>query len=373
MEAAIEAEGLRKRYRQHEALRGVDLTVPRGTVLGLLGPNGAGKTTSVRILSTLLTPDQGRARVAGYDVATQSRQVRERIGLAGQYAAVDEKLTGRENLVLIGRLYRMGRRRAQERAAELLEKFELAGAADRVTQGYSGGMRRRLDLAASLLVDPEVLFLDEPTTGLDPSSRMTLWDMVREQVAKGVTVLLTTQYLEEADQLADRIAVIDQGTLIAEGTPDQLKRTVGGEVLEVTLADPADAAATATLLEKVAVGRVTVGEDGRTVSAPVESGIDAIADTANALRENRVEVVDFAMRRPSLDHVFLSLTGRGADAGRPAAGRTEAGQAKPGQAEAGPTETERAGTERAGTGRTETEHAGTGQAGTGKAEERTAS
>ncbi|WP_411106970.1 ATP-binding cassette domain-containing protein [Streptomyces sp. cmx-4-9] len=318
MDAAIEAEGMRKRYGDHEALRGVDLTVPRGTVLGVLGPNGAGKTTTVRILATLLPSDGGRAKVAGYDVAEKPMEVRRRIGLAGQYAAVDERLSGRENLVLMGRLYRLGRTGARKRAVELLERFELSDAADREVKTYSGGMRRRLDLAASLLASPEVLFLDEPTTGLDLTSRMTLWAMVREQVAEGVTVLLTTQYLEEADHLADRIAVIDKGLLIADGTPDELKRTVGGEVLEVTMADPDDVPQAALLLEKVALGAPVVGAQGRSVSAQVESGIGSIAEVANALREHRLDVVDFAMRRPSLDDVFLSLTGHAPGTGEPA-------------------------------------------------------
>jgi ABC-2 type transport system ATP-binding protein len=306
---AIEAEGIRKRYGDTEVLKGVDLSVPAGTVLGLLGPNGAGKTTSVRILATLVPPDGGRATVAGYDVAEEPMKVRRRIGLAGQYAAVDERLTGRENLTLIGRLYRLGRAGAARRAAELLERFELTHAADRETKTYSGGMRRRLDLAASLLAEPTVLFLDEPTTGLDLTSRMTLWTMVREQVDAGVTVLLTTQYLEEADHLADRIAVIDKGQVIADGTPDELKRKVGGERLEISLAEGADVAEVTRLLEGVSVGPPATGGDGRTVTVPVASGIGAIADAAAALRERGVEVTDFAMRRPSMDDVFLSLTG----------------------------------------------------------------
>ncbi|MYU13184.1 ATP-binding cassette domain-containing protein [Streptomyces sp. SID8361] len=316
MDVAIEAEGLSKRYGDNEVLKGVDLTVPAGSVLGLLGPNGAGKTTTVRILATLLPPDGGRAVVAGHDIVTAPLEVRRRIGLAGQYAAVDERLTGRENLVLIGRLYRLGRANAKRRAEELLERFDLTGAADRETKTYSGGMRRRLDLAASLLADPGVLFLDEPTTGLDLTSRMTLWAMVREQVDAGVTVLLTTQYLEEADQLADRIAVIDKGMLIADGTPDELKRKVGGERLEVTLADPATAWEVTGLLERVAVGEPVVGDQGRSVSVPVGSGIDSIADAATALRGRGIEVTDFAMRRPSMDDVFLALTGR-SSAGEP--------------------------------------------------------
>ncbi|WP_447038493.1 ATP-binding cassette domain-containing protein [Streptomyces sp. DSM 118878] len=313
---AIEAEGLYKRYGDREALSGLDLAVPTGTVLGVLGPNGAGKTTAVRILATLLAPDGGRARVAGYDVAEQPAGVRRRIGLAGQYAAVDERLTGMENLTLIGRLYRLGRKNAKSRAAELLERFELTYAADQETKTYSGGMRRRLDLAASLLADPEVLFLDEPTTGLDLNSRMTLWAMVRDQVAAGVTVLLTTQYLEEADHLADRIAVIDEGRVIADGTPDELKRKVGGERLDISLSDPADAPEVARILAKVTTGEPAVTDEDRNVSVPVVAGMDTIADAAAALRDAGVQVSDFALRRPSLDDVFLSLTGRGNSHGK---------------------------------------------------------
>ncbi|MDI5962440.1 ATP-binding cassette domain-containing protein [Streptantibioticus silvisoli] len=308
-DVAIEAEGLRKRYGDHQALAGIDLSVPAGTVMGVLGPNGAGKTTAVRILATLLAADEGRAVVAGYDVAKDPQKVRRQIGLAGQYAAVDELLTGRENLVLIGKLHRLGRKGAKARAEELLERFELVEAADRGVKTYSGGMRRRLDLAACLLAEPSVLFLDEPTTGLDLTSRMTLWKTVREQVTGGVTVLLTTQYLEEADHLADRIAVIDKGTVIAEGTPDDLKDKVGGERLEVTVAVRSELAEAARVLSKVAVGEPVVAEEDRRISATIDSGIDTIADAAVALREAGIGVADFAIRRPSLDDVFLSLTG----------------------------------------------------------------
>ncbi|GGW13132.1 daunorubicin resistance protein DrrA family ABC transporter ATP-binding protein [Streptomyces capoamus] len=311
---AIEAEGLRKRYGDTEVLKGVNLSVPEGTVLGVLGPNGAGKTTTVRILATLLPPDDGRATVAGHDVVEQPKEVRRRIGLAGQYAAVDERLTGRENLTLIGRLYRLGRAGARKRAGELLERFDLTHAAHRETKTYSGGMRRRLDLAASLLAEPAVLFLDEPTTGLDLTSRMTLWSMVREQVDAGVTVLLTTQYLEEADHLADRIAVIDKGQVIADGTPDELKRKVGGERLEVSLADASDAAEALRILERISVGSAGTSDNGCTLTVPVASGIGAIAEAASALRDRGVEVTDFAMRRPSMDDVFLSLTGQAGSA-----------------------------------------------------------
>jgi ABC-2 type transport system ATP-binding protein len=312
MDYAIWAEGLRKRYGDHDALTGVDLAVPAGTVLGVLGPNGAGKTTTVRTLATLLRPDSGQAKVAGYDVLTQPREVRRRIGLAGQYAAVDELLTGRENLVLLGTLLRLGRKRARERGAELLERFELTDAADRPAGTYSGGMRRRLDLATCLIADPPVVFLDEPTTGLDPTGRVLLWRMVREQVAVGTTVLLTTQYLEEADQLADNIVVIDTGRVIAEGTPDELKRKVGEEWLEVSVAQPAQRAAALTALARVSVGEPSVAADSGAITAQLPSGMGAVAAAAAALGEAGVEVVDFALRRPSLDDVFFTLTGKGA-------------------------------------------------------------
>ncbi|MCP2163202.1 ATP-binding cassette domain-containing protein [Goodfellowiella coeruleoviolacea] len=310
MDIAIEAEGLRKNYRGHMALRGVDLRVPTGTVLGVLGPNGAGKTTTVRILATLMPPSGGRAVVAGHDVVREPREVRRRIGLAGQYAAVDEQLTGRENLVLLGNLLRLGRAGARRRAEDLLAEFDLTEAGDRLVKTYSGGMRRRLDLAASLVVSPSVLFLDEPTTGLDPTSRDTLWQMIRQQVADGVTVLLTTQYLEEADQLADRIAVVDHGLVIAEGTPDELKCRVGGEWLEVSLAAAGDVPAAVSALASVAVAPPQVSEDYRTISVRLPDGMAAVAAAASALDSATVGVVDFALRRPSLDDVFRDLTGR---------------------------------------------------------------
>ncbi|WP_438291926.1 ATP-binding cassette domain-containing protein [Streptomyces sp. HUAS TT7] len=309
---AIQADGLRKRYKQHEALSGVDLAVPSGTVFGLLGPNGAGKTTTVRMLATLAEPDGGRAEVAGFDVVRRPHEVRRRIGLAGQYAAVDELLTGRENLVLIGRLLHLGGRAARQRAAELLSRFDLTDAADRPAHTYSGGMRRRLDLAVCLVTRPSVLFLDEPTTGLDPVSRMALWNAVRELVADGVTVLLTTQYLDEADALADRIAVVDTGRVIAEGTPDELKRKVGDERLEVEVARPDEVSAAVTALRRISADEPSVDPERRLVSISLGDGMTGIANAATALRQEGVEVVDFALRRPTLDDVFVTLTGQSA-------------------------------------------------------------
>ncbi|MFG2291000.1 ATP-binding cassette domain-containing protein [Streptomyces sp. NPDC048595] len=306
---AIQAEGLRKSYQQTEALGGVDLAVPGGTVLGLLGPNGAGKTTTVRMLATLLKPDGGYAEVAGFDVARQPREVRRQIGLAGQYAAVDEHLTGRENLVLIGTLLHLGRRTARARAASLLDRFDLNGAGDRPARTYSGGMRRRLDLAACLVAKPSVLFLDEPTTGLDPVSRMGLWTVVRELVADGVTVLLTTQYLEEADFLADRITVIDSGRVIADGTPDELKRKVGEERLEVSVARRDAMPAAIAALRRATGGEPSVDPDKGLLSIALSDGMGDIAGAAVALRQEGVEVADFALRRPTLDDVFVTLTG----------------------------------------------------------------
>ncbi|MER5551543.1 ATP-binding cassette domain-containing protein [Streptomyces sp. NPDC002793] len=307
--AAIEVEGLYKSYRGLEVLKGIDLSVPRGSVLGLLGPNGAGKTTTVRILSTLLRADRGRVLVAGFDAVSQARDVRGRIGLSGQYAAVDEELTGRENLVMLGRLLHLGMRQARHRATELLGRFDLLEAADRPARTYSGGMRRRLDLASTLVGRPEVIFLDEPTTGLDPASRMALWSTVEALTAEGVTVLLTTQYLEEADALADRISVIADGRVVAEGTPDELKRKVGGERLEITVADPADLDTAHELLRPLATGEI-FRDDRRGVLGlqPVE-GMATVAAVATQLSEQGLVVSDFAHRRPSLDDVFLSLTG----------------------------------------------------------------
>ena len=310
MTNVIEAQGLVKRYGDVTALDGLDLAVPAGTVLGLLGPNGAGKTTAVRILTTLLQPDAGSATVAGVDVVGDPRAVKARIGLSGQYAAVDEHLTGFENLDMIGRLYRLGATTARSRARELLEQFDLAEAGDRPVKGYSGGMRRRLDLAGSLVARPEVLFLDEPTTGLDPVSRMGMWDVIRELLAGGTTLLLTTQYLEEADQLADNILVIDHGRAIAEGTADDLKRQVGGERVEIVLAAPDQLATVAARLAAVAHGEVEVNDGRRTVAAQVAGGVDDLRATLRSLESDDVTILDVGLRRPTLDDVFIQLTGR---------------------------------------------------------------
>ena len=315
---AVEADGLVKTFGDTRALDGLDLRVATGTVLGLLGPNGAGKTTTVRVLATLLTPDAGSARVLGHDVVEDSEAVRARIGLTGQFAAVDEALTGRENLVWFARLRGLGKRAAGDRADDLLERFDLAESATRAVKGYSGGMRRRLDLAASLVVEPELLVLDEPTTGLDPRSRFELWDQVRELKDRGVTVLLTTQYLEEADQLADRIVVVDRGQSVAEGTARELKDRVGGAGLDVVAADPDDLPVLEALLARVSGGDVAVDHAAHRVSAPVDDGVAALAAVAEALRRDGIAVDDLSLRRPSLDEVFLSLTGRTATAATPA-------------------------------------------------------
>jgi len=307
---AIEAEGLGKSFGGRAVLDGVDLAVPAGTVFGLLGPNGAGKTTTVRILTTLLTADRGRALVAGYDVAKQSADVRRRIGLTGQLSAIDDRLTGRENLVLVGRLYHLGRAKAKSGADALLERFELTDAAGRQARTYSGGMRRRLDLAASLIADPPVLFLDEPTTGLDLTSRLILWQTIRDQVALGTTVLLTTQYLEEADLLADRIAVVDGGRLIAEGTPEELKRKVGGERLELSFDTPEQAGRALTALAGLGSDAPALSADGCGVHLPITDGLRTVGTAATALADLGLQAHDFAVRTPSLDDVFLALTGQ---------------------------------------------------------------
>jgi ABC-2 type transport system ATP-binding protein len=310
-DVAIEAEGLRKSYGKVLALDGIDLRVPAGTVLGLLGPNGAGKTTAVRILTTLLPPDGGSARVAGLDVATEAAQLRAKIGLAGQYAAVDENLTGAENLEMVGRLYHLPKGEPRRRAAELLERFDLSDAADRLVRTYSGGMRRRLDLAAALVARPPVLFLDEPTTGLDPRSRLGLWETIESRAAGGTTVLLTTQYLDEADRLADRISVIDHGRVIAEGSSDELKDQVGGERLDVTLESEADAEAAIAALEPIAAERPALVEG--VLRMPIKQRRGTIAAAVRILNQAGIGIDDVAMRRPTLDDVFLSLTGHAAE------------------------------------------------------------
>ncbi|MFI9787476.1 ATP-binding cassette domain-containing protein [Kitasatospora sp. NPDC051984] len=301
---AIAVEDLRKKYGRKQALDGLDLTVHRGTVQGILGPNGAGKTTAVRIMSTLLRPDTGRVQVAGIDALTRAAEVRSRIGLLGQYTAVDEELSGRQNLEMFGRLHHLGTRRAAARAAELLTRFELTDTGPKAVKHYSGGMRRRLDLAASLIRDPQVLFLDEPTTGLDPRGRTEVWNAVRSLVDGGTTVLLTTQYLEEADQLADRIAVIDHGKVIAQGTPDELKTATGGDRIDVVLRDPGQLALAAALLP----GETTVDEDRRLLSAPVRDRMAALTEAVRALEAAGIVAEDIAVRRPTLDEVFLHLT-----------------------------------------------------------------
>ena len=310
---AILAEGLVKHYKEVKALDGLDLRVPQGSVLGVLGPNGAGKTTAVRILTTLLKPDAGRAQVAGIDVVEDPAGVRTKIGVSGQYAAVDEYLTGFENLDMIGRLYHLGRKRSQQRARELLEQFRLDEAGDRMAKTYSGGMRRRLDLAGALVADPPVLFLDEPTTGLDPRSRTEMWDVIKGLVAAGTSLLLTTQYLEEADLLADNIVVIDHGLVIAEGTADQLKAQVGGERLEITVSDATRIAQAREVLQPLGVGPVVVEEHQRSLLVPVTGGASVLADALRRLDGEGIEVDDVGLRRPTLDDVFLTLTGHTAE------------------------------------------------------------
>ena len=307
---AAQVEGVFKHFGATVALAGVDLDVPQGAVFGLLGPNGAGKTTLVRILATLLVPDGGRAEVLGHDVAREPAEVRELLGLTGQFAAVDEILTGRENLEMFGRLFKLSRQEASRRTDELLERFDLADAADRPARTYSGGMRRRLDLASSLLTQPRILFLDEPTTGLDPRSRNQIWAIVRELRREGTTLLLTTQYLEEADQLADRIAVIDHGRVIAEGTGNELKDRVGGQILEVELASAAQRDRAQAVLAGVGCGEPEPDErpDRLTLPAP-RDGLELIADAAAALRRAEIDISDMGLRRPTLDDVFLQLTG----------------------------------------------------------------
>jgi ABC-2 type transport system ATP-binding protein len=313
-EPAILVEGLTKSFREVRALRGIDLSVPQGTVLGVLGPNGAGKTTAVRILTTLLLPDAGRALVDGHDVVREAAAVRRSIGLAGQSAAIQEELTGRENLELIGRLYHLSKSYARTRAAELLERFDLVDAADRPAKGFSGGMQRRLDLAASLVGHPRVLFLDEPTTGLDPRSRLGMWDIIRSLVAGGTTLLLTTQYLDEADELADEIVVIDHGLVIAAGTAEQLKDRVGGDVLEFTVPDRIRASDAAAAIAKVGESEPHIDAETGVISVGVGGrGSEALVEAVRVLDGAAIETHGLALRRPSLDDVFLALTGHVAE------------------------------------------------------------
>ena len=319
---AIVAEGLVKTYKGGvRALDGVDLRVPQGSVVGLLGPNGAGKTTAVRILTTLLIPDAGRAEVLGLDVLRQPERVRKAIGLAGQAAAVDEYLTGRENLRMVGRLYHLEASWVADRAAELLERFDLLDAADRPAKTYSGGMRRRLDLAASLVAKPSILFLDEPTTGLDPRSRLAMWDVLGQLVREGTTVLLTTQYLEEADQLADDIVVVDHGRVIAHGTSEELKDSVGGDRVEVVVNRASSLEAAAQALSSIANGPAVLDADGQRVTVPVAGGAGTLLDAVRELDAAGVGIDDVALRRPTLDDVFLSLTGHAAQEQATTAGR----------------------------------------------------
>ena len=323
MTDAIVVEGLVKSFGATTALAGVDLTVTEGSVLGLLGPNGAGKTTVVRILATLLTPDQGRAEVVGLDVVRDADAVRGAIGLTGQYAAVDEYLTGFENLEMVGRLYRLGRREARSRSRELLERFDLTDAADRPAKTYSGGMRRRLDIAASLIARPRVLFLDEPTTGLDPRSRLAMWEFIADLADGGTTILLTTQYLEEADRLADRMVVIDRGRVIARGTADELKAQVGGQRLEFTVTRAEALPEMVARLRSLATDEPRVDAQARRLSLPVSGGAEVLAEALRRLDGSTAEIFDVGLRRPDLDDVFLSLTGHAAEEGPGEAAGTE--------------------------------------------------
>ncbi|KQX71163.1 ATP-binding cassette domain-containing protein [Streptomyces sp. Root1310] len=335
MPGAIYAEGLVKTFGDVKALDGVDLDVPEGTVLGLLGPNGAGKTTTVRCLTTLLRPDSGRAEVAGLDVLKHPNEVRRSIGLSGQFAAVDEYLTGRENLQMVGMLYQMKAGAAKARAAELLDQFGLAEAADRTAKTYSGGMRRRLDLAAALVVSPPVMFMDEPTTGLDPRNRQMLWEVIKRLVSGGTTLLLTTQYLEEADHLAHDIAVVDHGRVIARGTSDQLKARTGGERVEVVVHDREHIATAAEVLGGFGKGETTVEQHTRKLTVPVAGGAKLLAEVIRELDGRGIEIDDIGLRRPTLDDVFLSLTGHVAEekAEESEEDRRDAPRGKSGQSE----------------------------------------
>ncbi|MBV8931658.1 MAG: ATP-binding cassette domain-containing protein [Kutzneria sp.] len=318
---SVVAEGLHKCYRDKSALDGFDLTVAEGRVCGLLGPNGAGKTTAVRILATLLRPDGGRAEVAGFDVTRHPAEVRRRIGLVGQHAAVDEVLSGRQNLVMFGRLYHLSSARARARADELLTQFGLADTGDKAVKQYSGGMRRRLDLAASMILAPKVLFLDEPTTGLDPRARNEVWAATRALVADGTTVLLTTQYLDEADQLADDISVIDNGQVVGNGTPDQLKTKIGGDRIDLVLHDADDLAAAAATVSRVTGADTDIDRDDRRLSAPVRNRVAALVEASRALDDAGIAVEDIVLRRPTLDEVFLTLTSAGTGHGPRETGR----------------------------------------------------
>ncbi len=313
MNNAVEAQGLVKRYGSTTALGGIDLEVPTGTVIGVLGPNGAGKTTAVRILTTLTDPDEGHATVAGFDVGTHGHEVRRRIGLAAQDATVDPLLTGRENLVMLGELHQLRRRDAVARAAELLDAFSLGDAADRRTSGYSGGMRRRLDLAATLVGRPEVLFLDEPTTGLDPRGRSELWTVIDTLVGTGTTVMLTTQYLEEAERLADDIILIDHGRIIARGDARKLKRQVGGDQVSVVVVEPAHLAEATRIIASITGSEPNVDAGARSVTAPTTLGVETLVLAAKEFTEAQIAVDDMSLRQPTLDEVFLTLTGSTAD------------------------------------------------------------